>query len=147
MTTTRTSQTHPLPDRLEPKLEILHRYWDGLRRGSETMPYWDDLEMTRLAEIRANLLLFDVVDGGPRFRFSDAGEAVTSLAGTSLRDYFVDEVTLPEPFSGLLEQCRATVAGSAATYEKSGSQARLLLPLWGNGQIQMIIGAIDQATS
>ncbi|MEQ9640557.1 MAG: PAS domain-containing protein [Alphaproteobacteria bacterium] len=144
MTITKTSQTNPLPDRLEPKLEALHQYWDGLRRGSEVMPYWDDLDMTQLADLRANLLLLDVVDGGPRFRFSEAGTAITDLVESALRDYFIDEVRLPEPLAGLLEQCQATVTDSAATYTRRDSHARLLLPLWGNGQIQMIIGAVEK---
>jgi hypothetical protein len=50
-------------------------------------------------------------------------------------------------------QCKATVEGCAPTYfcqtaarkgdaEHPGDYARLLLPLWGSGRIEMLLGAV-----
>ena len=32
-----------LPERLEPDLERVHAYWNGLRRGANDIPFWDDV--------------------------------------------------------------------------------------------------------
>ena len=149
MTKIGNSNEFALPDRLEPELAELKAYWDGIKRGYGIMPYWDDVNMAKLSGLRDRLVLFDVRDRPPRFRFSIVGARVDAACEGELSDRFVDEVAAKGPLEQLSEQCRATVAESAPTYFRhhpvrgSGKPyARLLLPLWGAGQIQMVIGAI-----
>lgn len=150
MTTINTSTLYPLPKRLEPKLAELDAYWDGLKRGYGIMPYWDDVDMTKLAGLRRHLVLFDVMDSPPRFRFSLVGASISGAYGRELEDRFIDEVSLTAPLEDMPGQCRATVSESAPTYfrgeptvAEGEPYARLLLPLWGNGRIEMLIGAIE----
>ena len=73
--------------------------------------------------------------------------------GGTIGTSFLDEIDLHTPFDGLTLQCKATVEGCAPTYycqttarkadpEHAGGYARLLLPLWGNGRIEMLLGAV-----
>lgn len=150
MTTIKTSAQYPLPQRLEPRLAELDAYWDGLKRGYGIMPYWDDVDMTKLGALRQHVVLLDVMETPPRFRFSLVGDGIVSAYGKSLEGRFVDEVPATGPLEEMQQQCRAAVKESAPTYfrhQPSGadglSYARLLLPLWGNGQVDMLIGAIE----
>jgi len=50
------------------------------------------------------------------------------------------------PIDELTNQCRATVERRAPTYFRHApaggtGYSRLILPLWGNGRIEMLIGA------
>jgi len=148
MTTIKSSAQYPLPERLAAKLAELHAYWSGIRRGYGLMPYWDDVDMTKLRSLRSSLLLFDVMDTPPRFRFSLVGKGISDAYGAKLEGRFIDEMPLTAPLEEILKQCRATVAESAPTYLRmepadGGAYARLLLPLWGNGRVDMLIGAIE----
>ena len=148
MTNVKFSTLYPLPERLQPRLAELEGYWDSIKRGFGIMPYWDDLDMTKLAALRNQVMLFDVMEGQPRFRFNLVGASIAEAYGESLDGRFADEVPPTSPFHELSEQCRATVTESAPTYfrfapAEGEPYARLLLPLWGNGYIQMLIGAIE----
>ena len=80
-------------------------------------------------------------------RFDLAGADVTGWYGAMIDSRFLDEIDLHAPFDGLTRQCQATVENSAPTYYRQtatgkGNFARLLLPLWGNGRIEMLLGAV-----
>lgn len=142
MTTVKTSQRYPLPG-MEPPLAALYEYWNSLKRGGwRIMPFWDDLKLPDLGEHRAHVVLFDVMDG--RFRFAETGSAVDGYIGSEMDGRFLDDVQGPGALASLLDQCEATVADSAPTYSKSDGYARLMLPMWGNGTIQMLVGAITK---
>ena len=146
MTTLKTSQRYPLPDPLEAGLAELKAYWDGIQRGFRIMPYWDDVDMTRLGALRRQVVLLDAPQAPDRFRFNLVGEAVAEAYGQELEDRFVDEIAPAAPLHELTEQCQATAAESAPTYfrHREAGYARLLLPLWGNGRVEMLIGCISE---
>jgi hypothetical protein len=63
--------------------------------------------------------------------------------GQALNSRFLDELDLAAPFAYLRAQCSATIDSRAATYFAEGSYARILLPMWGDGRIGMLLGAVD----
>jgi hypothetical protein len=142
-------QPFPLPDKLERDLARVLAYWQGLRRGGNSMPFWDDLKLSALADQSAQLMLIDVFDKPERFRFNHLADELTQRGGEALTGKFADEVDLPDPFAYLRAQCSATVEARAPTYYRSAAvgtpaaYARILLPMWGDGRIGMLLGAID----
>lgn len=135
---------YPLPARLSPELSRAHAYWRGLLRGSAEMPFWDDAKLTDLPDLADRLFLLDVLAPPERYRFATLGKALTTeeLAGR-----FLDETPLASPFDFLRSQAAATVECAAPTFFKEegelGGYARLLLPMWGEGRISMMLGAVD----
>lgn len=149
MTTLCTSARYPLPERLQARLDEVMSYWRSIQRGYHVMPYWDDVDMVKLGRLEDDLLLLDVLDSPARFRFNLVGRNVTGAYGKELEGLFADEVALHAPLQELPEQCRASVDESAPTCfrhrpDSPGDAAydRLLLPLWGNGRIEMLLGGI-----
>jgi hypothetical protein len=146
-------QGYSLPDQLEPDLSRVQAYWSGLKRGANDVPFWDDVKFSLRSRLGRESMLIDVFDGPLRFRFDLIGADLTDWYGGAIDNKFLDEIDLHAPFDELIAQCKATVAGSAPTYyrqtavrkgdaERPGGHARLLLPLWGNGRIEMLLGAV-----
>jgi hypothetical protein len=137
---------HPFaaPARLSPELTRVQAYWQGLRRGSAPMPFWDDAKLTDLPDLADRLFLIDVFGRPERYRFGAMGKAL-GLEGLGGR--FLDETDLGPPFAFLRSQAAATVECAAPTWfhddAEPGSYARLLLPMWGEGRISMLLGAVD----
>jgi len=138
---------HPfgLHSHLSPDLARVLAYWRGLLRGAATMPFWDDAKLSDLPDLRDRLFLVDVFQQPERFRFGVMGAALQEADGLSGR--FLDETDLGHPFDFLRSQCAATVEAAEPTYfqgEGAGRPyARLLLPMWGEGRISMLLGAVD----
>jgi hypothetical protein len=140
-----------LPSHLPADLTRVHAYWAGLLRGSATMPFWDDATLSDLPDLADRLLLVDVFDRPERFRFNTVGKRLTDKA---VEGEFLDEVSLYGPLAFLRSQCSATVEAAAPTWFRqepddpsvsTRSYARLLLPMWGDGRIGMLLGAVDPA--
>jgi hypothetical protein len=142
---------HPysLPGRLSPDLERVRAYWQGLLRGGADMPFWDDAKLTDLPDLESRLFLIGVFARPERFRFETIS---SSLVGQDLDGVFLDETDLDAPLEFLRSQASATVECAAPTYfrrEKDEASvirpahARLLLPMWGDGRIGMLLGAVD----
>lgn len=138
---------HPfaVPTHLSPDLARVQAYWRGLLRGAAEMPFWDDAKLTDLPDLAGRLFLIDVFDGPERFRFAEVGaEIVGDVEGR-----FLDEAALGPPFEFLRGQCSVSVESAAPTWfrmEPAGGRdayARLLLPMWGDGRVSMILGAVD----
>jgi hypothetical protein len=129
---------------LSANLVRVHSYWKGLLRGAARIPFSDDLNLSDLVDLIDRVLLLDVFEWPERFRFNEIGEA---LDARSLTGKFIDEVTLRRPFEFLRSQCSATVEAAAPSYyrqeDSGGAYARLLLPLWGEGRINMLLGMIN----
>jgi hypothetical protein len=81
------------------------------------------------------------------------GANVANRYGGTPGNSFLEEIDLRAPFNALTLQCKATVESRAPTYYcqtasgngdagHRGGYARLLLPLWGNGRIEMLLGAV-----
>ncbi len=139
---------HPyaLPSRLPPVPARTLAYWKGLLRGGADMPFWDDAKLSDLPDIADRLFLIDVFDRPQRFRLAILGQA---LAHEPLEGRFLDEVQLSPPLDFLASQCCAAVEAAAPTFlraAKTGAApgyGRLVLPMWGEGRVGMLLGAVD----
>lgn len=133
-----------LPARLSPDQTRVLAYWRGLLRGAATIPFWDDAKLTDLPDLADRLFLVDVFQQPERFRFGVVGEA---LAADGVAGLFLDETELGFPFEFLRSQCSATVESAEPSLfaGRAGERtyARLLLPMWGDGRISMLLGAVD----
>ena len=142
----RPSNPFPLPDTLAGDLAGVHAVWLGLRRAANDMPFADDLKPAGLAAQSGKLLLIDVFDKPERFRFSLLGGDFLLAQDKSLSGKFLDEVDLAAPLGFLRAQASATVEARAPTcYRDAGGASRLLLPLWGDGRISLLLGAVHAA--
>ena len=144
---------YSFPEKFEPNLAVVRSYWESLKRAGNAMPFWDDVKTTSLPDLAGNLLLFDVFERPERYRFAFVGRDLMDWYGKQISSDFADEVELRNPFEYLISQCSATVEGCVPTYYRhvaiampqnraSESYARILLPLWGEGHIRMLLGAI-----
>jgi hypothetical protein len=144
------------PKKLAPSLARVQSYWEGLRRGENNMPFWDDVNLSALPDLSPRLLLVDVFAKPQRFRFNFVGAGVGKLYGETIAGTFADEMEPKRPFEYFASQASATVergapsyyarnAGGTARSGKAAPYARLLLPMWGDGHISMLLGAFDFA--
>lgn len=152
------THNYSLPGELEPDLGRIQAYWNGLKRGENDVPFWDDVKLSLRSRLGRESMLIDVFENPLRFRFDLMGADVADGYGGTVGNSFLEAVDLHAPFDELMLQCRATVEGCAPTYYRQtaagkadaghrSGYARLLLPLWGNGRIEMLLGAVvlDQA--
>ena len=141
----------PVPASIERSLAQVLSHWEGLKRAENNMPFWDDLKPSALSDQSGHLLLVDVFAEPERFRFNLVAKPIAERYGESLVGKFADDVALQEPFAYFRAQCSVTVEARSPSYYRSsleGSRdqsgyARILLPMWGEGQIRMLLGAID----
>ncbi|MFI5011252.1 MAG: hypothetical protein ACHQAY_02785 [Hyphomicrobiales bacterium] len=142
-----------LPGKIEKDLRLVRKHWASLRRAGNEMPFWDDVKLAALPELAGTMLLIDAFEKPERFRFSIIGRALTERYGKDPTSQFTNEVEPRSPFDYITSQCSATAESRAATYyqhDESGdrgsvkpqSYARILLPLWGEGSVRMLFGAV-----
>lgn len=134
-----------LPDRLDPKLQPVVSLWERLKRSENGMPFTDDLGLSALSNLSGKPFLLSVSAPPERFRFEFLDE---SLQGVAAMGSFIDEISPDTNFGYLRAQSSATVEAARPTLlrliEVSGHKfSRVLLPMWGNGQVNMLLGAID----
>jgi hypothetical protein len=145
--------TYQLPDRLEPDLDRVRAYWNGLKRGDNDIPFWDDVKFSMKGRLARDVLLIEAFENPLRFRFDLVGDDITQRYGTAITGKFSDEIDLHPPIDELTSQCRATVEHRAPTYfrwvpsrkpQATGEigYSRLILPLWGGARIEMLLGAV-----
>jgi hypothetical protein len=135
----------PLPDRLDAKLQSAVSLWQGLKRAENQMPFSDDLGLSALSNLSGRPFLLSAFVSPERFRFEFLNE---SLQGAAATGRFIDEISPDTNFSYLRAQSSATIEAAEPTFlrltEVSGrSFSRLLLPMWGNGQVNMLLGAFN----
>jgi hypothetical protein len=142
-----------LPAKLSAPLGHTKNYWESLKRGENPIPFADDLKLTSLPGLSDGLLLIETFERPLRFRLSSVGKHVRALFGDDLEGRFVDEIDVRLPLEFLAAQASATVEGGTPTYfaRKAGrgqsrhpGYARLLLPLWGNGRVEMILAVFEE---
>ncbi len=135
----------PLPDRLDAQLQPVVILWENLKRGENGMPFGDDLGVSALTKLPGNPFLLGVSPPTGRWRFEFVCD---SLRGEATAGSFIDEMPPNVNFGYLRAQSSATVEAGEPTLlrlsQASGyGFSRVLLPLWGNGQITMLLGVID----
>jgi hypothetical protein len=143
------AQPFSLPRKLPPRLAPVHRYWKTLIRAESMMPFSDDVSLPSLERLSAHFLLIDVFSEPQRFRFNHLGKKIISNLGTSLTGQFADELKPTEPLNYFIAQASATVEAGAPTLYRAAKKrkrlsgySRILLPAWGNGRVDLLIGAI-----
>ena len=139
----KSSHPFPLPDTLPRDLAAVHAYWRGLRRGGNEMPFSDDLDPAALSKEAGQVLLLDVFDKPERFRFTHLAGGLLLAQETALSGTFIDEVDLKAPLGFLRAQASATVEARAPTCYAGDGGIRLLLPLWGDGRVSLLLGAVQ----
>ncbi len=135
-----------LPGRIEPELECVSAYWNGLKRGENDIPFWDDVKFSMLERLCRDVMIIEAFEEPLRFRFDLVGEDLTRRYGAPIAGKFSDEIDLHAPIDRLTDQCRATVEQRVPTWFRheaahGAGYSRLVLPLWGNGHIEMLIAA------
>ena len=139
----RPSNPFPLPDALARDLAGVHAVWLGLRRAENDIPFADDLKPAALAAQAGAVLLIDVFDKPERFRFSLLGGDLLLAQDKALSGKFIDEIELAAPLGFLRAQASATVEARAPTYYRDADgTARLLMPMWGDGRVSLLLGAV-----
>lgn len=142
-----------LPQSLDPDQARVLAYWDSLKRGEANMPFWDDVNLSALPDLAANLMLLEAGETPTRFRFGMVGDEIKRRCGADLMGKFVDEVIVRAPLESLNSQISATLESRAPTYYRHGTPqtagngaadaySRLILPLWGDGFIRMLLCAV-----
>jgi len=116
------------------------------------MPFADDVSLTALSRLADNVALVDVFAGPQRFRFNYLSEPMIQRLQSNFSGKFADELELHAPLDFFLSQSSATVEAKMPTYyarKSSGRGAhrkpgysRLLLPTWGDGRVQLLIGVV-----
>jgi len=144
---------YSIPADIDPQLALVRDYWESLKRTENPMPFWDDVKTNAIPELSDKLLLIDAFQQPLRFRFRYVGQAIESRYGTEIRGKFIDDLERRSPLEYLSSQCHATVEARLPTFYRQTQQqsqtrrapdaySRLLLPMWGNGYIGMLLGAI-----
>ncbi len=132
----------PLAD-LEPELAQLHAYWKSLIRGHNETPFQDTFSPNALQNLTKRLLVLDVFDKPNRFRYNGLlGADLEAKFGGAVRDLFVHEAERRAPFDFLESQAEATVESAQPSYYRGTDYSRLLLPMWADGRISMLVGAV-----
>ncbi len=113
------------------------------------MPFSDDVTLGPIEKLSPYVILVDVFYGPPRFRFSKLGENITRKLSNDLTGQFADEIKPAEPLNYFIAQASATIeAGAPTLYSatrgkpRGDGYSRLLLPAWGNGRIDLLMGAV-----
>jgi hypothetical protein len=94
----------------------------------------------------------DVFAKPQRFRFNYLGEELARRLNANLTGEFADEVELRSPFDFFIAQASTTIEARAPTVYSSAradrhtpraaGYSRIMLPTWGDGRIELLLGAI-----
>jgi hypothetical protein len=87
--------------------------WNGLKRGDNNVPFWDDVKFSMQARLARDVLLIGAFENPLWFRLDLVGDDITQRYG------------------------------AAKPKLKGGTgYSRPIMPLWGNGRIEMLLGTI-----
>ena len=113
------------------------------------MPFSDDVSLGPIEKFSAHLMLVDIFSGPQRFRFNRLGENIIGKLSNDLTGQFADETKPAEPLNYFIAQASATIEAGAPTLysaargkSRGSGYSRLLLPAWGNGRIDLLLGAV-----
>ena len=138
------ADAYSIPACFEAELVSIYECWRARRRGDNDVPFSDDVNLPSPGSGADDAVLIDVFENPLRFRLALAGRSIAAQLGPERGGKFLDELE-PEGLLDHLEaQCAATVRSRAPTYFRHSSApayARIALPLWGNGRIEMLVVA------
>jgi len=134
-----------LPADLPNNLAQVVDYWKRLRRGENAIPFSDDLALSSLPDMSDKLFLLDVFANPARCRFSQIGSTITDCYGVNVAGKFADEIEARAPLNHVGAQSSATVEDRGPTFYRHRGYARVMLPMWGGGRIDIILGAVVQS--
>jgi len=122
-------------------------YWRDLERAENAMPFSDDIDSSVLLNLSDKIFLLKVLVLPERFRFELLGKALQTNDKAQTGS-FLDEIDPGGQFSYLRAQSSATVEAAGPTFwhladDSDRGFSRLLLPTWGNGHIDMLLGVVD----
>ena len=141
------AQPFAVPELLPPALAQALAYWEGLKRGSAETPFWDDLDLADLPGLGDRLALVEMFEKPRRFRLEIVGSSLAEPQGEAIAGRFLDEADLKPPLAFLHAQCSVAAEAMAPTFmplaaDPSGATGRLVLPLWGEGQVRMLLAVV-----
>jgi hypothetical protein len=142
------ADAYSIPARFEAELVSIYESWRATRRGDNDMPFSDDVNLPSLGSGANDAALIDVFENPLRFRLGLAGRSIAAQLGPDRAGKFLDELQPQGLLDHLEAQCAATVRSRAPTYFRHSSvpaYARIALPLWGNGRIEMLLVAAAAA--
>ncbi|HEX3485932.1 MAG TPA: hypothetical protein VHT51_12785 [Micropepsaceae bacterium] len=141
-----------VPARLDDTLTQVLAYWNGLKRGNAEMPFADDVKLGDIWKLSNSIVLVHVLPMPHRFRLEIAGRQLIRMYGEDVAGRFADEIAVRPPLDFFLSQCSAATDARAPTFYRHpatadghGAYARILLPLWGDGRIVALLGAVSNA--
>ena len=65
----------PVPVKLPSGLGKVRNYWQDLKRRKNSMPFWDDVNLSSLPELADHLMLVDVFQDPQRFQIQLSWQA------------------------------------------------------------------------
>lgn len=144
---------YSIPKSIEADLARLRAYWESLKRGQNDIPFADDVKVSALPDLSDRLMLVDVFEKPERYRFSIVGQQIVDRYGSNIAGQFADEIDPHNPLDYFRSQCSATLESRLPTYFRpastdpsgsrvAGAYARILLPMWGDGHIVTLLGAM-----
>jgi hypothetical protein len=141
-----------LPEQLDQTLSQALAYWVGLKRGNAEIPFADDVKLGNIWTLSNRIVLVHVLPMPRRFRLEIAGRQLVRIYGEDLAGRFVDEISVRPPLDFFPSQCSATIEARAPTFYRHppasdghGGYARILLPLWADGRIVALLGAVSNS--
>jgi hypothetical protein len=113
------------------------------------MPFSDDVSLGPIEKLSAHVMLVEVFSRPQRFRSSKLGKNIIGKLSNDLTGQVVDEIKPAEPLNYFIAQASATIeAGIPTLYSATRRRprgmgySRILLPAWGNGRIDLLLGAV-----
>lgn len=127
----------------DPDMAALYDYWLA-RRGARPMPSRRDIDPVDLPRQLPNLMLIDVEQPGPRFRYRLVGTRVVSASGEDRTGAYFDSVeffaknpVVMQQYLQVLKTCAPLLSQEPFRNFTTGSDyqvERLLLPLSSDGR-------------
>ncbi|HXJ00891.1 MAG TPA: hypothetical protein VNH44_06695 [Micropepsaceae bacterium] len=139
-----------MPSELDEVLTQVLAYWNGLKRGNAQIPFVDDVKLGDIWKLSNKVVLVHILPTPCRFRLDIAGRQLVRMYGEDLAGRLADELTVRPPLDEFVSQCGAAVDTRAPTFYRHeptttghGGYGRILLPLWADGRIAALLGAVS----
>jgi hypothetical protein len=140
---------------MEADLVRAQNHWQKSRRGENSVPFADDINLAALSSLERSTVLLQVFYDPTRFRVEIAGRRIEDQYGEPIAGKFLDEIKLRPPLDALPAQCRRAINTRSPSYwrhkpaagSKEPEYARLILPFWDNGRVDKLLVAISPRQS